>query len=70
MNKNRYKNREIDKRHEQIMNRLDDIRDQVEETNGRVSDLENWRNRIIGAIAVITTFLVPLMLSAVESGIF
>jgi len=29
------------------------IEEQVKKTNGRVSSLENWRNRVVGAIGVI-----------------
>lgn len=62
----RYRNREIDQRHEQIMERLDSIHDQVEETNGRVSELEKWRNRIVGAIAVITPIVLYLLQQIIQ----
>lgn len=65
-----YKNREIDERHNQIISRLDNIKDQVEETNGRVTNLEMWRNRIIGAIAIVTTLMVPVFLEVLMKNIF
>ena len=33
------------------------IETQVTRTNGRVSGLENWRNRILGAVGVISAVL-------------
>lgn len=62
----RYRNREIDQRHDQIISRLDSIKDQVEETNGRVSELEKWRNRIVGAIAVITPIVLYLLQQIIQ----
>jgi hypothetical protein len=48
---------------------LKDIQTDVKElkelakiTNGRIKSLELWRARILGGIAVITMFLVPIIL--------
>lgn len=66
MSSDRYKNREIDEKHNQIMEKLDSIQTQVELTNGRVSNLENWRNRIVGAIAVLTPIVLYLLQEILE----
>jgi len=36
------------------------IEKKVEKTNGRVSDLEKWKNRIAGGLVVISAVLVPI----------
>ena len=35
-------------------------------TNGRVRDLEMWRNRVVGALAVVTMLLIPIILQYVS----
>ena len=35
-------------------------------TNDRVRDLEMWRNRMVGALAIITMFLVPIFLQYIS----
>lgn len=47
--------------------RLRRVEDQVKRTNGRVSDLEKWRDRAIGAIAVLVIMIVPLFLEILKS---
>ena len=40
---------------ETILNReLPDIKDQLKLSNGRTRSLENWRNYILGGMAIIT----------------
>jgi len=36
------------------------IEKKVEKTNGRVSDLEKWKNRIAGGLVVISGVLIPI----------
>ena len=35
-------------------------------TNGRVSDLEMLRNRVVGALAVVTMILIPIILQYIS----
>ena len=71
-----YSNREIDLLLKDIKDILNLVYEQVKKTNGRVDVIEikvldekEWRNRIIGAIAVITAvitvFIVPLSIALI-----
>ncbi len=43
---------------ETILNReLPDIKHQLKTLNGRTRSLENWRNYIIGGMAILTTII-------------
>lgn len=42
---------------------LKEIKEHVQNTNGRVKNLEIWRARIVGALGMITIFLVPILIS-------
>ena len=43
---------------ETILNReLPDIKHQLKTINGRTRSLENWRNYIIGGMAILTTII-------------
>jgi len=43
---------------ETILNReLPDIKHQLKNLNGRTRSLENWRNYIIGGMAILTTII-------------
>ena len=43
---------------ETILNReLPDIKHQLKALNGRTRSLENWRNYIIGGMAILTTII-------------
>ena len=44
---------------------MEDVKREVRKTNGRVTELENWRNRAFGAIAVLLAIGVPLFLTNV-----
>lgn len=47
-----------------IKDAVDRIEKQVTKTNGRVSSLEAWRNRIVGAVGVLgllATYLLSLL---------
>jgi hypothetical protein len=48
---------------------LKQIKTRVDDTNGRVTSLEKWRNRFIGAMSVIVTVLLPIALWAIKSGL-
>ena len=41
---------------------LSEVREQTIKTNGRVTNLEAWRNRIIGATGVISALLTYLFM--------
>lgn len=67
-----YSNREIDLLLKDIRDILTMVHEQVKKTNGRVTGLEvrmscqeEWRNRIIGAVAVITVVIVPLSIALI-----
>lgn len=49
-----------------IKEKVEDIKIQVTKTNGRVGNLEIWRGTIIGAVAVITVLIVPLILNLLK----
>jgi len=40
---------------------LKDILEQTKKTNGRVSQLENWKAFVLGAIAILTTLILPVV---------
>ena len=43
---------------ETILNReLPDIKEQLKISNGRTRSLENWRNYILGGMAILTTII-------------
>lgn len=56
-----YENREIRDFFDDIRKTLDRIEKQTIKTNGRVSSLENWRSYTVGAMAVITLIIVPIL---------
>lgn len=57
---------EIKKMDDSHGEKFKEIMDCVKLTNGRVKDLEMWRNRVVGALAVITMLLVPVLLQYVS----
>lgn len=56
----RYRNREIDMFHREINDKLEKILIQTTATNGRVSSIETWKNKVNGALVVISAVLLPL----------
>lgn len=59
----------LDSKVDTIMTRQVEIKAQVERTNGRVSNLENWKAFMLGGLAVITTLFVPMFLSWFNSNL-
>lgn len=53
-----------------IHRRVIAIERQVVATNGRVNALETWRDRGIGAAAVIVLIVVPIFLNMIATGTF
>ena len=46
------------------------VEKQVTKTNGRVIDLENWKNKIKGALIIMNIILIPLTLFIITKYIF
>ena len=44
----------LQERLDQIANTLDQVLEQAKRTNGRVDDLEKWRDRLSGAWLILT----------------
>jgi hypothetical protein len=55
--------------HEAMSEKLDKILEQTTKTNGKVLRLQEWKSYLVGAWAVVTLFVIPLVLyvNAVES---
>lgn len=53
---------------ENLMRTLSEIKTQVTKTNGRVSNLENWKWALIGGWAVLTVIVIPILSSFIQSG--
>lgn len=58
-------NKELNKDIKHIKETVMRIEKQVIKTNGRVSALEMWRSYLLGACAVMTLLLVPIIIYAV-----
>ena len=58
-------NKELNKDIRHIKETVIRIEAQVIKTNGRVSALEMWRSYLLGACAVMTLLLVPIIIYAV-----
>jgi len=55
--------------HVAMSEKLDKILEQTTKTNGKVLRLQEWKSYLVGAWAVVTLFVIPLVLyvNAVES---
>ena len=53
----------VEEFHRSIKDDLQEIKEQVKLTNGRVQTLERWKAYITGGLAVVTILLVPILLS-------
>lgn len=58
MNDN-YSKRELDYHFNEIKGTLNDIKQQVVKTNGRVNSLEKWRYIVTGGIVVLAAISAP-----------
>lgn len=61
MNDKPYENREIDNMFGEIKETLVRIEEQTKKTNGRVTQLERWKYMSMGATAILTTLIVPIL---------
>jgi len=57
-----YSNRELDRMFKEIQDTLQRIETQTSRTNGRVTRLEMWRQYILGALAIISMVVIPIVL--------
>lgn len=60
-----FSNREITEMFNDLRKGQDRIEEQTKKTNGRVSDMERWRSFMTGAMAVLTTLVVPILAWAI-----
>ncbi len=55
----------------QIVKRIDenvkDVKTQATNTNGRVSDIEDWKSEQAGALKVVKLLLIPIVLAVIIS---
>lgn len=56
-----YSNREIDVKFEGVHDKLDLILSQTTKTNGKVADIQKWRERWNGASYVLMTLVIPII---------
>jgi len=64
-----YTNRELEEKWNDIKEQLSLILIQVTKTNGRVAELEGWRQYLSGASKVLTIIIVPLFLWLIYSSV-
>ena len=64
-----YTKRELDEKWNDIKETLERILDQTTKTNGRVAELEGWRQYLSGASKVLTIIIVPLFLWLIYSSV-
>lgn len=53
-NDDEYSKREIDKEFNGLHDKLDKILIQVEKTNGRVNEIESWKDKMTGAMIAVS----------------
>jgi ribosomal 50S subunit-associated protein YjgA (DUF615 family) len=52
-----------------VKEKIDEVHDQQVKTNGRVTALESWRDRIIGGITILTILILPVLISVINTWI-
>ena len=52
--------------HDSLKTDLTEIKTEVKRTNGRVGKLENFKYMAIGALVIISAFVVPLLLNLLK----
>lgn len=64
-----FTNREIREFVSDIKGDIQEIKEQTQRTNGRVSALEQWRWFILGGLTIISMLIVPILLRIATQGI-
>jgi hypothetical protein len=57
----------INEKFEHNAEQHNDILTQTKKTNGRVTDLESWKNKVIGALVMTNIIILPVMFMIISS---
>lgn len=61
MSDENYSKRELDEKFDGVHVQLDRIETQTTKTNGSVANLKSWRDMTVGALAILTLMIVPIL---------